>query len=223
MEKRHFSTGKRLVSDANPAESKRIPNKNLSKIKIVRQYNPSPTDTTMKERGISLLEAKELITTPVSIEFNLGQTLQEFNVISAVQTTFQKLRSVDSNIKVYGAENKAVVWEPDTALPEDKQFDTVFKVREQTFRKGNTKITIHCIVESQFTINKLKYMEPVQRYITNNNIWIKPDFYSTKVVTSPGFFTLIHPRLTNKTVLMQELAAVIAEMEIDEEDQIVQD
>ena len=92
--------------------------------------------------------------------------------------------------------------------------------REQTFRKGNKKVTIFCTIESTHTINSIKFTDPMKEYLVNHNIWIKPDLYATKVVSSPGFMTLIHPRLTNKANLIKELTNVLQQTKVDNTDEI---
>jgi len=169
----------------------------VSNIKITTNRNTNSANVT-QSRGQILLEEKELITTPVSIEFNLENTVQEFNIVNGLRTLLEKLVTGDQAIRIYDPAGKKILWEPETELPESSKFEEDFQFREYTYRKGNKKAIVHCVIESQYTINKLKFMEPVRTHILENIIWVKPDFYSTKVVHSPGFITLVHPQITNK-------------------------
>ena len=66
-------------------------------------------------------------------------------------------------------------------------------------------------------------MEPLNSHIMTKNIWIKPDFYSTRIVSSPGFFTLIHPNLMNKVDTIRDLMKSIQKTEINNEEQVVKE
>ena len=145
-----------------------------------------------------MLEEKELLTTPVSIKFNLENTIQEFNIVTGLGALLEKLAMEDQAIWIYDPEGKQMLWEPDIQLTEVNQFEENFQSREYNYQKGNKTAIVHCIIESQYTINKLKFMEPVCTHILEHNIWVKPGFYLTKVVHSPGFITLVHPQITHK-------------------------
>ena len=195
---------------------------NKSKIKIVKRWEKQET-TSLQTRGLNMVEEQELITTPVSIEYNLENTVQEFNIMKEVIDLFIKLNQCDKELRIYDTENEKIIWEENTDIENSENLVEDLKVREQTFRKGNKKITLFCIVQSKTTINKLKYMEPVKSYIMGKNVWIKPDFYATKVVTSPGFMTLLHPQITNKKELTNVLINAIETMELSQEEPIVQE
>ena len=115
------------------------------------------------------------------------------------------------------------IWQENMPLPEDEEFVNKFQLREQTFRKGNLKAMIYCVVESSYTINRLKYMDSLKEHIFENNIWIKPDYYSTKTVSSPGFFTLLHPRFTNKAQLVLDLKKAISQIKVNKDDEDVRE
>ena len=163
----------------------------------------------LHQRGATMVEEKERMNTPVKIEFNLVNSMGNFNVIKAVQCLFQKFALQDNSIRVLEHDSNNPIWEPTLEISEGSHFVEQYRMREQTFRNGNKKITIHCIIESDININRMKYTEPVKTHIMEQNIWIKPDFYSTRVVSSPGFFTLLHPKITNKQELIKELHDII--------------
>ena len=157
-----------------------------------------------------MTEMKEQVTTPIQIEFNIDANTREFNVITACQELFKAMSTVDSSVRILSNDTTTVIWEPEGILPESDQFRTLFYMREQTFRKGNAKVTIYCVVESQSTMNRMKFSDPVKTILLNTNTWIKPDFYSTKVVGSPGFFTLAHPKLTHKQDFIKDLQSALS-------------
>ena len=66
-------------------------------------------------------------------------------------------------------------------------------------------------------------MEPVKGFITDNNIWIKLDFYPTKLVSSPGFFTMVHQKLTKKQDYINSLKTILSQIEVNGEDEAVQE
>ena len=203
-------------------QKKRYVNKtNKSKIKVIlsTKINNNP----LQVRGEEMVERKETFSTPIKIEFNLSTTMQEFNVIKAVKELCNRFSQQDKSIKVFHHDNNQLIWEEKMVLPEDEEFAETFNLREQSFRKGNKKVTLYCIIESIYTINRLKYMEPIKSYIFEHNVWIRPDLYSTKVVGSPGFLTLIHPRLTNKVKLVRDIKKAIGQVKINTEEEVVSD
>ncbi len=185
-----------------------------SNITVVTTTNPTKaTMDIMENRGSYMTEDREMIVTPVKIEFNLVNTMDEFNIIVAVSTLFTNIQSVDVSLKVHNNDRTEVIWEDSKVLSEDDTFIQQFNMREQTFRNGNKKVTLYCTLESYHNINRLKFMEPVKSFITDNNIWIKPDFYSTNLVSSPGFFTMVHQKMTNKQVYVKSLRTILFQIE----------
>ena len=168
-----------------------------------------------------MIEESEKYITLVKIEYNIKNTISRFNIHKALTELFQKMESQDPQLRILNTEKSTILWESNGALPIEDQFQAQFKMREQTYRSGNTKITLFCVIESINTINRMKYTEPIKTYIFNNNIWIRPDFYSTNVVSSPGFITLVHPKVTNKMDFKKELEETFKRTTIDSEDDAV--
>ena len=96
-------------------------------------------------------------------------------------------------------------------------------MREQSFGKGNTKVTIYCIVDSVHTINCMKITDSLRSVLLEHNNWVKPNYYSTKVVSYTGFFTLLHPCLTNKPCLVQYIQKTMESMVVDENKVVVEE
>ena len=162
-------------------------------------------ESLLKSRGLRLLDSTEKVITPIRVEYNLPTTITHFNVREAFQTLLTKMSECDRTIKILNIEQTTILWDQCSALSETEDFSAQFKMKEQTYRKGNKKVTLYCIVESQFTINRIKYANDVKDFIFENNIWIKPEFYSTQVVSCPGFFVLVHPRITHKADFVELL------------------
>ena len=166
-------------------------------VKIFTEHNREQT-SDLNNRGLQLVENKEILHTPVRIEFNINKTRSEFNILEELTDLLDKLILKEPGLQLLAHTTNKVIWEAGQALPERDIFQDTFQMREQSYRTGNKKIVLFCVVEASSTINQLKYSEPVKPYIFEQNIWMKPDFYSTQVVSSPFFFTLVHPRLTNR-------------------------
>ena len=94
------------------------------------------------------------------------------------------MAQTDPTIKVYGHQNKMLLWEENDKLSENEDFVEQFKMYEQTFRTGNKKVTMYCNIEYNDSINKIKFTEPVRSLLMEKNVWIKPDFYSIKTVSN---------------------------------------
>ena len=189
-------------------------------IKIITETTEVLQDK-IKVRGVRMTEEKEKISTPVSIEYNIPDGQSEFNIIEECEKLFTFMSIDDPSIRVLDSKNRQVLWEPEGQLPETDIFTTVFRMREQNFRQGNKKVTIYAIVEGQYTINKLKFRNPLQGYLLEKNVWIKPDYYSTQIVSSPGYITLLHPKLTNKESLIKTIKENLETIMVDESEEVV--
>ena len=197
--------------------------KNTGKMRLIMQKSDPQTDQTIQMRGLQMMEEEQRLTTPVSIEFNLENNIAEFNVLDELETIFHKMIEIDESVKVLDTKTQKIIWEENLELPEGTKFAEVFNLREQSFRTGNRKVTLYCTLESAITINKLKYLEPMKSFIMHKNIWVKPDWYSAKVVNSPGFFVLLHPKITNKGEMVKEIKAALQKTDIDDEEQAVKE
>ncbi len=141
----------------------------------------------------------------------------------AVDNILKKMAILDSALQVYEHTSTKLLWEKGADMIEDKQFVELFNMREQTFRNQNKKVTIYCTIVSSYNINRIKYTDPLKSFIMSNNVWIKPDFYSTNIVSSPGFFTLVHPKVTNKLEYAKELNSALNDTQKSEDDPVVQE
>ena len=63
----------------------------------------------------------------------------------------------------------------------------------------------------------------MQSFLLERNIWIKLDFYSTSIVSSPGFFTLFHPKITNKKQLLKDLTEAFQDTKLDPNNTVYND
>ena len=178
---------------------------------------------SQRERGVRMVENKEKLSTPVRIEFNIPHALEEFNIVEACLALFEQLRVGDQYIRILTGNKTTIIWEHNMQLPESDQFIDLFSMQEQVFRKGHKKISLYCTIESARPINQLKFREPLKSYLVQNDIWIKPDLYATKVVSSPGFMTLAHPRITNKTEYTIELEESLSQTKLEENEEVVQE
>ncbi len=187
---------------------------------VLKGYNNTSTDQ-LKERGLRMTDNMEKLTTPIKIEYNIDSTTDEFQIIDASLEFFSKLHEADPTVRIFSSENKTLLWDSSGEILAESDFQDQFQVRVQTFRKGNMKATIYCTVESKHTINRMKFTDPLKSYIQEKNIWVKPDYYSTKVVSSPGFLTLLHPKMTNKKETVKSICASLTQIKIDPNDPVV--
>ncbi len=189
-------------------------------VRVVTEYTDWQA-TDLKHRGFQMVDQAEKISTPIKIEFNVDKICSEFNLIQEVSNLFDNMAQQDSGIKIREEVKGTILWELGCPLPENEQFIDLFKMRDQSYRNGNKKVTIFCVVEAKYTMNRMKYSEPVKSYIFQKNIWVKPDFYSTEVVSCPGFFTLVHPKMTNKRKFEEDMQEILRGTEINKLDEIV--
>ncbi len=118
--------------------------KNQSMVRLVTSTRDS--EDILQVRGQTMIEKRQLLRTPIRIEFNLDSSLGEFNIIHATTELFGRMFHKDNTIRVLQTETNITLWEDKMQLPEDKEFTERFKLKEQTFRKGSKKITIYCVL-----------------------------------------------------------------------------
>ena len=158
----------------------------------------------MKERGLSMVEEKTMLSTPVKVEFNMERTVNEFNVREHTIKLVDNMKIVDRALKINSTNSETKEWETTATLPENEEFNNYFQVREFTYRKVR-KVLVHLKLVTSVPVNKIKYTNPVKEYIFQNNIWIKTDHFNTKIESSPGILTMINPKLINRDAYHQEL------------------
>ena len=130
---------------------------------------------------------------------------------------------VDPAIKIFAMDTTTLIWDMDSPIDNADFVQENGRMREQVFCRGSQKVTLFFSVESKYTMNRIKYTELVKEYIFLHNIWIKPEFYSSQVVSCPGFLTLVHPKFTHKGDLSNKLAVALQGIRINETEQVVQE
>ena len=170
-----------------------------------------------------MIDNTKKFSTLIKIEYNFSGSNTPFHICEALQELFHKMAIVDPAIKIYTMEKNQLLWDMDCLFVNMEFVQEHCRLREQVFCKGSKKVTLFCIVESKHTMNQLKYIEIVREYIFHHNIWIKPDFYSSQVVSFPGFLTLVHPKITNKVELTRELLAALTSTWINDSESVVKE
>ena len=153
--------------------------------RVITNTRGSTGSESVQERGLLMMDEREKLTTPVRIEYNIDASTGNFNIISSSINLFETMHRMDSSLRIVSSNSNTILWDSQHTLPEDDKFRESFQMREQHFRKGNSKINIYCVIESTLTVNRMKFTHPVKELLLDQNIWIKPDFYSTSVVSSP--------------------------------------
>ena len=152
----------------------------------------------MKIRGNQMIDKRIIRVTPVQIEFNVPKEASAFNVRAEIEALLQKTWEGDKNLKVGSVVNVQKQWTKHKSLPENEDFHLHFKTKELTFVRSPRKILVYISMESERSIQELKYMPQVRNYIQSENIWIDIDWFNTKIESSPGFITKVNPRLIQK-------------------------
>ena len=176
----------------------------------------------LRERGLHMADVSQKVTTPVKVEYNTAPDELEFNVFEKTKQLLELFISKDNQLRILDVDKNIVLYEHGTHLPEGVEFETLFKLRQQAFRKGHRKFTVYFVVESTITIQRLKYMDPIKNFIFDQNIWVKPDLYLTQIESSPGFFTLLHPKITNRLEYTKKIIHAIEQTPVDLTEEIVQ-
>ena len=159
---------------------------------------------TMKERGYTMVENKVVLETPVKVEFNVDKSVREYNVREKVLELLDLMKTVDPTMKVKSTITDHTEWDALNTLPEDEEFGSHFQVRDFTYRKTR-KVLVHLRLSTKFPINRIKYSPKVKEFIFHNNVWLKTDWFNTRIESSPGIITMVHPKIINRDRYKEEL------------------
>ena len=163
-----------------------------------------------KQRGYSMVEDKVLLETPVKVEFNIDRTITEFNVREQTLILLQKMKEIDKSIKIKSVNQNNAEWDEIHDIPEDEEFNDSFQTKDFLFRKFR-KVVVHMKLVSSRYINQIKYSEQVKDFLFKNNVWLKTDRFDSKIESSPGLITMVHPKLINRDEYTQEVVDALAE------------
>ena len=164
-------------------------NKNFTLLAV----DPSTIHSTMKIRGNQMIDKRIICVTPVQIEFNVPKEATAFNIRAETEALLQKMWEGHKNLKVGSVVNAQKQWTKHESLPENEEFHLHFQTKELTFVRSPRKILVNISMESERSIQELKYMPQVRNYIQSENIWIKIDWLNIKIESSPGFITKVNP------------------------------
>jgi len=166
---------------------------------------------TMEQRGYNMVENMRMWETPIKIEFNLNRSVVEFNVRDKITELLQLMQEVDNTLKVKPAAPVTREWVTLEALPEEKEFTDQFRLKEFLYR-NHRKVYLHMTVVTTLPMNRIKYAQRVKDYIFNQNIWVKLDRFNAKIESSPGYITMVHPKLINRDGFTEELIMAITQV-----------
>jgi len=149
--------------------------------------------------------------TPVKLEFNIPKHVGQYNVRENLRTLLVLMKQVDPKLKVISAVEEQQEWNDFNLLPEDEEFNEHFQLKEFGYRKFK-KVTVYMKMTTSLHINRIKYRSEVKEHLFQNDIWFKPDRFETKVESSPGIITMVHPKLVNRDGYTLEIEKAITTM-----------
>lgn len=158
----------------------------------------------IKLHGQTMVEEKKVIETPVKLEFNIDRTTVEYNVRENLVLLLQLMKETDPTLKIKSTTEENHSWDQWNTLPEDEAFNNHFQVKDFLYRKLR-KVVVYMKLITRLHVNQIKYKPIVKDHLFQHNIWFKPDMFQTKVESSPGVMLMVHPRLTNRTQLTEDL------------------
>ena len=197
-EERQQEVNQKIQKDKNAMANHRKAVKFGINIIITKRKEGQQQTDKIRHRGANMVEQRKQLFTTTKIEYNIEPNSDNLNIVEEVEKLFKMIHVEDPTVRMHDVDKKAVLWSPDQPTPEGELFRQKFKMREQTFQKGTKNITIYFTIEPEKTINQIKYTQTEKNHLYINNIWMKPDLYQTKTESSPGYLTLVHPKITYK-------------------------
>ncbi len=195
---------------------------NARKVPKERLYNKKDTSNSftvvakskasikeqMVKRGTNMVESKKLEVTAIKIEFNVDSQVKEYNARAQLIRLMELMKTYDKKLQIQNNTEPHTGWKDFEQLPEDEKFGEKFNLVIREFRT-HKKVILHCKVISEKPFNAIKYSPTVKQHIFEQNIWIKIDRYESRAEGSPGFFTMIHPRMVQRDVFTHEIREIL--------------
>ncbi len=169
-----------------------------------------------------MVEDTTFLETPVKIEFNIAKEVVEFNVREHLLKLLHEMQAFDNSLRIQSSIEQSIEWADLNSFPEGDDFSEHFQLKDFNFRT-HKKVIVHMKVVSLSTVNRIKYSGKVKDHIYQQNIWIKTDRYNAKVESSPGYFTMVHPKLVHREELTNDLITVLQALKPNRTEQVVQD
>ena len=185
----------------------------------VSEENPKEA---MKGRGEIMTEDVVKKETPSTFEFNVNKATKVFNIRDATMKLISVMFKADNCLRIKSKIDNTV-WGPDDEVPQGSEFHDHFATKEINPQYGPKKAISHITLITSEEISRLKWRPSVKEYIMRNNIWIKEDKYQTRITSTPGYFTNLHPRMTWKPSLKNEIEIGIKKVKVDDDNVIVQE
>ena len=118
------------------------------------------------------------------------------------------MQNVDPKMKVQSTVDEKTEWSNITTIPEDEEFNEHFQLKEFVYRKLK-KVVVYMTMNTTLHINRIKYSNSVKEHLFQKDIWFKLNWSETKVESSPGIITMIHPKLINREDYMTEIESAL--------------
>ena len=144
--------------------------------------NPMPVKTLLKNRGEQMIDTKEMLVTPVKIEFLLNEH-KTFNLRSEFIKLFHNMHKVDPTLSVLINDS---VWYTPEDFPVDDTFMQDFQVTQKNKRRSTQAAIMFVTFGSTSTINSIKYHPNVWSMIQTSNIFMNPDQFDRQETACPG-------------------------------------
>ena len=174
----------------------------------------------LKKRGETLIEERAVRYTKVKFEFNIAKDTLTFNIRKAFVNIIKELRKEDSKLKVKSCINNQE-WGYEDELPIDEKFHQHFATKEQIYTYSANKAFAYTTVMTHVPFYTLKWKSNIIEYLKENKIWIKEDYFSTELTSSPGYFTNVHYKATWKDTFAAEIIHGLRKIKLNKENTIV--
>ena len=110
----------------------------------------------IKRRGYHIVVYITLLETSVKFEFNLEKNVSQFNIRERMINLLEKMKRVDTTLRIRSTVDIAAEWDKPELLPEDADFSKYFTVKDLSFRRSR-KVFSHMILLTKLPINRIKY------------------------------------------------------------------
>ena len=133
-----------------------------------------------------------------------GKSRETFNLRVATISAIKAMQKVDVGITVK-SEATGEYWDNVDEISKGDAFMNAFEAKQELFGKDEIRVIAYLTILSKFRLNILKFDADIFKYLQENKLYIKLDFFEQNNTVSPGIISSVHPLYIQREDLVKEI------------------
>ena len=138
----------------------------------------------------------------------MEKSRETFNLRVATIGLIKAMRKVDDGITVK-SEATGEYWDNVDEILKGDAFINAFEAKQELFGKDEIRVIAYLTIISKFRLNILKFDVNVFKYLKENQLYIKRNYFEQNDTVSPGIISSIHPLYVQRQDLVKEIHDLI--------------